>query len=152
MLNRLDDWLVPFLDGSGRLSVMDDARLADALRSLVPFDLAQSLPVLAPTHFETPAGSRIPLRYENGDCILAVRVQELFGMTRHPCIAGDFAILLELLSPAHRPVQTTRDLPAFWSGSWRDVRSDMRGRYPKHVWPEDPATAQPTARAKPRGT
>ena len=82
-----------------------------------------------------------------------VRVQELFGLARHPALAGGrVPLVLELLSPAHRPIQTTKDLPGFWRGSWKDVRSDMRGRYPKHVWPEDPASAAPTSRAKPRGT
>ena len=82
-----------------------------------------------------------------------MRVQELFGLATHPAIAdGTIPLVLELLSPAHRPIQITRDLPGFWKGSWADVRSDMRGRYPRHVWPEDPATASPTARAKPRGT
>ena len=92
------------------------------------------------------------MRYEPEQVVLAVRVQELFGMTRHPAIAADrVPLTLELLSPAHRPIQITQDLPGFWAGSWRDVRADLRGRYPKHVWPEDPALAPPTARAKPRG-
>jgi ATP-dependent helicase HrpB len=83
--------------------------------------------------------------------VLSARVQELFGLTRHPAIAdGRVPLLVELLSPAHRPIQTTRDLPGFWAGSWADVRADMRGRYPKHVWPENPAEAEPTSRAKPR--
>ncbi|MGH9915798.1 MAG: ATP-dependent helicase C-terminal domain-containing protein, partial [Pyrinomonadaceae bacterium] len=100
-----------------------------------------------------PSGSNIPIRYDADDPVLAVRVQELFGLGTHPAIAeGTIPLLLELLSPAHRPIQITRDLPGFWKGSWADVRSDMRGRYPRHVWPEDPAQALPTSRAKPRGT
>jgi len=81
--------------------------------------------------------------------LVEVRVQEVYGLGRHPTVAGT-PLTLSLLSPAHRPVQTTRDLPGFWKGSWKDVRADMRGRYPKHLWPEDPATAEPTSRAKPR--
>lgn len=108
----------------------------------------------APTHFETPAGARHAIDYEaEGGPAVHVRVQELFGLKTHPKLAGARAPLtLHLLSPAHRPVQITRDLPQFWKGSWADVRADMRGRYPKHVWPENPAEAAPTTRAKPRGT
>ena len=84
-------------------------------------------------------------------CAFDVRVQEVYGLARHPTVAG-VPLTLSLLSPAHRPIQTTKDLPGFWKGSWKDVRADMRGRYPRHVWPEDPATATPTTRAKPRGT
>lgn len=121
--------------------------------SLVPFDLQRSVDQLAPTHFEAPTGSHVPIRYDAEEPVIAVRVQELFGLGAHPSIAnGKAPLLLELLSPAHRPIQITRDLPGFWKGSWADVRSDMRGRYPKHVWPEDPANAMPTRRAKPRGT
>ena len=101
-----------------------------------------------------PTGSRLPIDYAaEGGPLLAVRVQELFGLGIHPAIAqGRVPLTLALLSPAHRPIQLTRDLPAFWRGSWRDVRADMRGRYPKHPWPEDPASAEPTRRAKPRGS
>jgi ATP-dependent helicase HrpB len=99
-----------------------------------------------------PTGSRIPIDYaaENGP-VLAVRVQELFGLDQHPAImGGKLPLLLHLLSPAHRPIQVTRDLPGFWRGSWKDVRADMRGQYPKHVWPEDPIKTEATRRAKPR--
>ena len=100
-----------------------------------------------------PTGSNIPIRYETEEPVLAVRVQELFGLATHPAIAGwNDPLAAGIAVPAHRPIQITRDLPGFWKGSWADVRSDMRGRYPRHVWPEDPATASPTARAKPRGT
>jgi ATP-dependent helicase HrpB len=108
---------------------------------------------LAPGHFLTPAGSKIAIRYGEAKAVLAVRVQELFGLTIHPAILdGEFPLTLELLSPAHRPIQLTTDLPGFWTGSWTDVRREMRGRYPKHFWPENPAAAAPTSRAKPRGT
>jgi ATP-dependent helicase HrpB len=101
-----------------------------------------------------PTGHAVPIDYEadNGP-VLSIRVQELFGLDTHPSIArGTVPLLVELLSPAHRPIQLTRDLPGFWRGSWKDVKSEMKGRYPRHVWPDDPVTAAPTARAKPRGT
>lgn len=153
LLATLDEWLLPFLKGSSQLGQIPTHVLTEGLRSLVPYDLQRKIDTLAPTHFEVPTGSNIPIRYDAEEPVLAVRVQELFGLAVHPAIAdGSIALLLELLSPAHRPIQITRDLPGFWRGSWADVRSDMRGRYPKHVWPEDPASATPTARAKPRGT
>jgi ATP-dependent helicase HrpB len=153
LLRRLDEWLRPWLNGVSELSKMPGHALAEGLRALIPFDLQRRLDEYAPTHFTVPTGSNIPIRYEDDDLILSVRVQELFGLTLHPAIAdGKVPLLLELLSPAHRPIQLTRDLPGFWRGSWADVRADMRGRYPKHVWPVDPVNASPTARAKPRGT
>lgn len=153
LLASLDDWLKPFLKGSAQLNQIPANVLIDGLRSAVPYDLQRKIETLAPTHFEVPTGSNIPIRYDEGEPVLAVRVQELFGLAAHPSIAnGTIPLLLELLSPAHRPIQITRDLPGFWKGSWAEVRSDMRGRYPRHVWPEDPANAAPTARAKPRGT
>ena len=110
--------------------------------SLVPHDLQRKIDQLAPTHFTAPTGNNHPIRYEGEAPVLAIRVQELFGLKTHPSIAGGTVpLLLELLSPGHKPIQLTRDLPGFWKGSWADVRSDMRGRYPKHVWPEDPANA-----------
>jgi len=153
LVNRLEDWLLPFLTGEASLAAIAPGTLAEALTSLVPHDLQRRIAALAPTHFEAPSGSRVPIRYEGEAPVLAIRVQELFGLDRHPSIAGGTVPLtLELLSPAHRPIQTTRDLPGFWRGSWADVRADMRGRYPKHVWPENPLLATATSRAKPRGT
>ena len=147
------DWLLPFLKGTAQLGQIPAHVLIEGLRSRVPYDLQRKIDALAPTHYEVPTGSNIPIRYDAGEPVLAVRVQELFGLATHPAIAGGtIPLLLELLSPAHRPIQITRDLPGFWKGSWAGVRSDMRGRYPKHVWPEDPANASPTSRAKPRGT
>lgn len=147
-------WLAPFLAGRTRASEITASDLGDALDALLPYDLKRRLDSDAPTHFEAPTGNRHPIDYEGaGAPRLAIRVQELFGLKVHPAIAaGRLPLTLELLSPAHRPIQVTRDLPGFWAGSWADVRADMRGRYPKHVWPEDPAAAAPTARAKPRGT
>ncbi|MGH6772824.1 ATP-dependent helicase HrpB [Brucella tritici] len=153
LLETLEDWLLPFLTGEAQLDRIPGHVLKNGLMSLVPFDLQRSVDQLAPTHFTVPTGSHIPIRYDAEEPVLAVRVQELFGLGQHPSIAnGKVPLLLELLSPAHRPIQITRDLPGFWKGSWADVRSDMRGRYPKHVWPEDPANAEATRRAKPRGT
>jgi ATP-dependent helicase HrpB len=153
LMERLDDWLLPFLSGAASLNAIDAGALSSGLTSLVPHDLQRRIEALAPTHFDAPSGSRVPIRYDGEWPVLAVRVQELFGLDRHPSIAGGTVPLtLELLSPAHRPIQTTRDLPGFWRGSWADVRADMRGRYPKHVWPENPLLAAATSRAKPRGT
>ena len=153
LLSRLDDWLLPYLKGEASLARIAPSALTEGLMSLVPYDLQRKVADLAPTHFTVPTGNNLPIRYEEEGPVLAVRVQELFGLDTHPSIAGGTVPLtLELLSPAHRPIQTTRDLPGFWRGSWADVRSDMRGRYPRHVWPEDPRQALPTARAKPRGT
>ncbi|KAB0682957.1 ATP-dependent helicase HrpB [Aureimonas leprariae] len=147
----LADWLLPFAPNATRLAELSGDVLFEALRALVPADLARRLDEFAPTHFDAPTGSRLPIRYEAEGPVLAVRVQELFGLKRHPALAGGrLPLILELLSPAHRPIQITRDLPGFWAGSWRDVRADLRGRYPKHPWPEDPANAEATARAKPR--
>jgi ATP-dependent helicase HrpB len=147
-------WLAPLLTGKSRLAEVDAEVLGHALDVLVPFELKRRLEAEAPTHFTAPTGNRHPIDYEGAQAPrVSIRVQELFGLKEHPAIAGRrLPLTLELLSPAQRPIQVTRDLPGFWAGSWRDVRADMRGRYPKHVWPEDPSRATPTARAKPRGT
>jgi ATP-dependent helicase HrpB len=148
----LDDWLLPFLSGQAAFDRIDGTAVREGLMSLVPHDLQRRIAALAPTHFEAPTGNRVPIDYDGETPTLSIRVQELFGLDRHPTIAGGTVPLtLELLSPAHRPIQTTADLPRFWRGSWADVRADMRGRYPKHVWPEVPQHAEPTSRAKPRG-
>lgn len=147
---QLDQWLLPFLKGEPDLDSISDHILQQGLLSLLPYDRQRRIDAYAPSHFTAPTGSRVPIRYENGDAVLAIRVQELFGLNEHPTVGNAIPLTLELLSPAHRPIQKTRDLPGFWRGSWNDVRSEMRGRYPKHVWPEDPATATPTNRAKPR--
>ena len=153
LIDSLEDWLLPFQTDIKGIDSIDAGSLHDGLISLVPHELRRDLDRLAPTHFESPAGNRHPLDYSGDEPLVSVRVQELFGLKTHPAIVGGrIALTLELTSPAHRPIQTTRDLPGFWAGSWRDVRADMRGRYPKHPWPEDPAEAPPTARAKPRGT
>jgi ATP-dependent helicase HrpB len=134
-------------------SALSDVQPAD-LDGLLPYSLRAEIDRQLPSHFDAPSGNRIPIDYaaENGPA-LEIRVQELYGLDRHPTVAnGKIPLLLILLSPAHRPIQTTRDLPGFWRGSWKDVAKDMRGRYPRHLWPDDPAHATATARAKPRGT
>ncbi|WP_395666672.1 ATP-dependent helicase HrpB [Methylocella sp.] len=147
------DWLAPFVEGRAGLSAVTAQDLEDALRARLPWDLARRLDVEAPAYFETPAGSRVALDYEGErGPVLSVKVQELYGLAAHPSLAGGRAPLtLELLSPAMRPIQKTSDLPGFWRGSWAQVRTEMKGRYPRHLWPEDPASAAPTTRAKPRG-
>ncbi|MBU2150565.1 MAG: ATP-dependent helicase HrpB [Alphaproteobacteria bacterium] len=148
----LDDWLAPVLLGLRGLNALKPDVLDGALRTLVPWDLQRRLDAEAPVRWTAPTGNSFTIDYaaEAGPRV-DVRVQEVFGLAQHPTIGGT-PITMSLLSPGHRPIQTTQDLPGFWKGSWKDVRSDMRGRYPKHVWPEDPSTAAPTARAKPRGT
>lgn len=145
-------WLVPHIAGLSRLDAITPDHLAAALFDLLPWDRRAQMEILLPSHFAVPSGSRIPIDYaaENGP-VLAVRVQELFGLDTHPAIAGGkVPLLLSLLSPAHRPIQTTRDLPGFWRGSWSDVAKDLKGRYPRHYWPDNPLAAQATNRAKPR--
>lgn len=150
----LENWLAPFIIGRTSLLEITQEDLSNALSHLLPYDLMARLEREAPAFFETPAGSRHALDYAaaNGP-LLSVRVQELYGLSTHPTIAGGrVALSLEILSPAHRPIQTTRDLPSFWKGSWHEVKKEMKGRYPRHEWPDDPACAQPTLRARPRST
>ena len=146
-------WLAPFLLGKTRLDEIAAEDVSEALHAAIPHDLARRLDAEAPTSFRAPTGTEAPIDYDaEGGPAIALRVQELFGMNEHPSVGGGrIPLTLRLLSPAHRPIQITRDLPGFWRGSWAAVRSDLRGRYPRHVWPEDPASAAPTARAKPRG-
>jgi ATP-dependent helicase HrpB len=154
LIARREDWLVPALYDKIALKDISAGDLSDALMALLPWDMRARLDREAPTHFEAPTGSALAIDYEaeQGPTI-AVRLQELFGLNTHPSIAaGKVPLVLELLSPAQRPVQVTRDLPGFWRGSYAAVRSDLRGRYPRHPWPDDPANAVPTRRAKPRGT
>ncbi|MGY4456045.1 ATP-dependent helicase HrpB [Bradyrhizobium sp. LB13.1] len=154
LIARRGDWLVPALYDKIALKDISTGDLSDALMALLPWEIRARLDREAPTHFEAPTGSVLAIDYEaeQGPTI-AVRLQELFGLNTHPSVAaGKVPLVLELLSPAQRPVQVTRDLPGFWRGSYSAVRSDLRGRYPRHPWPEDPANALPTRRVKPRGT
>jgi ATP-dependent helicase HrpB len=150
----VDQWLEPQLtDKTGRGDLSAE-QLSDAVMALVPWNLRKRLDAEAPTHFTAPTGTSVPIDYEaeQGPTI-SIRVQEMFGLAKHPSIAGGrVPLVIELLSPGHKPVQITRDLPGFWRGSYGDVRTELRGRYPRHPWPDDPMSAPPTRRAKPRGT
>jgi ATP-dependent helicase HrpB len=147
------DWLAPALAGKTALAGLTGDELSEALHALLPWALRRRLDAEAPTHFAAPSGSSVPIDYEAEEGPkLAIRVQELFGLDRHPAIAGGrVPLVVELLSPAHRPVQVTRDLPGFWRGSYAAVKAEMKGRYPRHPWPDNPLAAPPTRRAKPRG-
>jgi ATP-dependent RNA helicase HrpB len=147
------DWLEPLLLDKTARSEISAEQLSDAITALLPWPLRKRLDAEAPTHFTAPSGSHVPIDYEAEEGPkLSIRVQELFGLARHPTIAGGrVTLVIELLSPAHRPVQVTRDLPGFWRGSYADVKTEMRGRYPRHPWPDDPLSAPATRRAKPRG-
>ena len=147
---RLDEWLPALVAGRKRLADVDPAALAGLLDSLLGWEGRKTVDRLAPDSFRTAAGSShdIDYRAEAGPTV-TVRVQALFGLAEHPAVAGgQVPLVLSLTSPAGRPIQTTRDLPGFWKGSWSSVAKEMRGRYPKHAWPEDPAAADPTLRTK----
>jgi ATP-dependent helicase HrpB len=144
------DWLAAIFAGKTSLAELSADEFAAALTARLPFPLRRRLDAEAPTHFEAPTGTRVPIDYAaDGGPKIAIRLQELFGLNRHPAIGdGRIPLSIELLSPAHRQVQLTRDLPGFWRGSYAAVRAEMRGRYPKHPWPDNPLTAPPTRRAK----
>ncbi len=150
----VDAWLAPALDGARSLGDVRRADLGALLLDRVEWSVRTTIERLAPTHITVPSGSRIAVDYSDPAApVLAVRLQELFGARDTPSVfEGRVPLVIHLLSPAHRPVQVTRDLPGFWRSSYADVRKDLRGRYPRHSWPEDPLTATPTHRAKPRGT
>ncbi len=150
----IEAWLAPFIEGRLSVASIGEDDLQHALHALLPWDMQRRLDAEAPTHFEAPTGSRVAVDYEaEGGPVLAIRVQELFGLSSHPSLAnGRVPLVLHLLSPAHRPIQITKDLPGFWKGSWTSVKAEMKGRYPRHPWPDDPASALPTTRAKPRGS
>jgi len=150
LTEQLDEWLAPLLAGKRRLSALTDADLAEALRNLVGWDAMRALDRIAPARLDTPAGSSAAIDYaaEAGPTV-ELRPQALFGLAAHPTVAnGAVPLVLSLTSPAGRPIQTTRDLPGFWAGSWAAVAKEMRGRYPRHPWPDDPAGANPTLRTK----
>jgi len=150
---RAQDWLLPYLT---KVRTAEDLRTLDlltALRGALTWDQTQTLDQQAPAHFVTPLGNKVPIDYDGGTPQISVRLQEMFGTITHPSIGPKrLPLKVTLLSPARRPVQTTTNLPGFWTSSYADVRKDMRGRYPRHPWPEDPTQANPTLRAKPRGT
>jgi ATP-dependent helicase HrpB len=150
LLASLDEWLPPLIEGKRRLGDVAPQALHAALEARLGWEGTHGLTRLAPPEFASPAGSHHAIDYAaEGGPAVELRVQALFGLTRHPTVAGgDVPLVLRLTSPAGRPIQTTRDLPGFWRGSWAAVAREMRGRYPKHPWPDDPATADPTLRTK----
>jgi ATP-dependent helicase HrpB len=153
LLAGLDDWLAPYLAGMSRAEDLGRLDLRALLEGRLDRGERQILDRLAPAEIVAPTGTRLAVEYGGAVPSVAVRLQEMFGLTRHPTLGADeVPLVVELLSPAGRPVQTTADLPRFWASSYADVRRDLRGRYPRHPWPEDPAAAAPTRRAKPRGT
>jgi ATP-dependent helicase HrpB len=150
LLDRAEEWLSPLLSGKRRLGDISPDRLASALEGLLRNQGKQRLDRLAPPDFVSPAASHHTIDYAapSGPTV-EVRAQALFGLAKHPTVAGgEVPVVLAITSPAGRPIQTTKDLPGFWAGSWREVAKDMRGRYPKHAWPDDPASAAPTLRSK----
>ncbi|WP_044033772.1 ATP-dependent helicase HrpB [Serratia plymuthica] len=150
LLDRLEQWLLPSLSGVRDMRGLKQVNIAEALARLLDWQQKQRLDNALPTHYTVPTGSRLPIRYDAGKPpALAVRLQEVFGEQRSPMLAeGRIPVVLELLSPAHRPLQITGDLAAFWQGAYREVQKEMKGRYPKHVWPDDPANTAPTRRTK----
>jgi ATP-dependent helicase HrpB len=150
LLDRADEWLAPLLSGKRRFGDIQPAAINTALEGLLGYDAVRRLDRLAPREFVSPAESRHLIDYSApAGPTVEIRAQALFGLAQHPTVAnGQVPLILAITSPAGRPIQTTKDLPGFWAGSWRDVAKDMRGRYPKHPWPDDPASAAPTLRTK----
>ena len=149
LMDTLEDWLLPMLDGVRSAEDWKRFNLLPALLAMLSWDQTQTVDRLAPPAFHTPLGRKVPVDYPEDGPEIELRLQELFGVTEHPQAAG-VPIKITLLSPAQRPVQVTRDLPGFWAGSYADVRKDMKARYPKHPWPEEPTQADPTLRTKRR--
>ena len=150
LLDSLPQWLLPQMSAVRDLKTLQSVDLVNALLHLLTWSQRQRLDSALPTHYTVPTGSRLPIRYHaDKPPALAVRIQEMFGEATNPAVAeGRVPLVLELLSPAQRPLQITRDLAAFWRGAYPEVRKEMKGRYPKHPWPDDPATALPTRRTK----
>ncbi len=153
LLDDAEDWLLPHLGGLKTEAQLRALDLTEALRARLSWAQTAELDRLVPSHFETPLGRRVPIDYDGDFPGIEIRLQELFGVTRHPTVGtARLPLRITLLSPGQRPVQVTTDLPGFWANTYADVRRDMRGQYPRHPWPEDPTEAEPTLRAKPRGT
>ena len=151
LMAGLEDWLLPHLAGVRTAADWGRFDLLPPLRAMLDWDAMQRLDQATPAHFTTPLGRHISIDYDGDAPQITLRIQEMFGQTRHPMV-GNTPLRVTLLSPGHKPVQVTQDIPGFWATSYADVRRDMRGRYPRHPWPEDPTQADPTLRAKPRGT
>jgi ATP-dependent helicase HrpB len=152
LLRTLDQWLGPYLNGLTTLERVTRLDLSQPLHALLSWDQQRRLDRQAPTHLTVPSGSNIRIEYDTTDLpVVAVRLQEMFGCKDTPCVAdGRVPLMMHLLSPARRPVQVTRDLASFWAHAYHDVKKELRGRYPKHHWPDDPLTALPTAKTKRR--
>ena len=151
LLEHLEEWLAPYLNNMNKLSQLKSLPLMNILNSTLDWNQQQALKEQAPTHIQVPSGSRIAIDYSGTTPILAVRLQELFGLSDTPTVAGGkVPLLLHLLSPARRPMQVTQDLKSFWENTYQQVKKDLKGQYPKHYWPEDPLQAEATSRAKPR--
>ena len=150
LLDTIKEWLGPYLTGFARLNQVRRIDLKKILHALLTWKQQKELDQQAPTHLTVPTGSRIPLQYHpNESPILAVRLQEMFGQSETPKIArGKVPVTIHLLSPARRPVQVTQDLASFWANSYQEVKKELKGRYPKHHWPDDPLRAKPTRRTK----
>jgi ATP-dependent helicase HrpB len=151
LLQGLEEWLAPYLNRMNRLSQLRELPLMPILNGMLDWDRQQSLSRLAPSHLQVPSGSRIAIDYAAEPPVLAVRLQELFGLSETPRIAdGEVALQLHLLSPARRPMQVTQDLASFWQNTYPEVKRDLKGRYPKHYWPDDPLRAEATSRTRPK--
>jgi ATP-dependent helicase HrpB len=153
LLDSMEHWLAPWLDGVTRRDQLARVDLRGALLALLDWEARQRLDRFAPTHLAVPSGSRIAIDYSSGVPTLSVRLQEVFGLTVSPRVAdGRVPVTMELLSPARRPVQVTRDLESFWARGYHEVRKELKGRYPKHYWPDDPREATATRRVRPPGS
>ncbi|MDP4031526.1 MAG: ATP-dependent helicase C-terminal domain-containing protein, partial [Pseudorhodobacter sp.] len=153
LLASAEDWLLPFLAGKRSEAELRALDLTEPLKALIGWERMALTDAQVPGSFETPLGRKVPIDYDGDHPSIELRLQELFGVTRHPTVGPrHLPLRITLLSPGQRPVQVTLDLPGFWANSYADVRKDMRGQYPRHPWPEDPTAADPTLRAKPRGT
>ena len=153
LLATLETWLGPFLDNVRNLKQIAELDLASILRNQLSWELQQKLEQHAPVRLQAPSGSMIRIDYQETPPVLAVRLQEMFGCSQTPQIAnGRVTLKLQLLSPARRPIQVTQDLAGFWNSSYREVQKEMKGRYPKHYWPDDPLSAIPSARTTRKAT
>ena len=146
-MDNLEHWLSPYLLGVTTLKKLQSINFSDVFLAMLPWPLPKLLDEIAPERFKVPSGSNIRIDYSESPPVLAVKLQEMFGCTSTPMIGG-VALKLHLLSPAQRPLQVTQDLMSFWENGYKDVQKDMKGRYPKHPWPDDPANAVATAKTK----
>jgi ATP-dependent helicase HrpB len=153
LLASAENWLLPYISKCKTEADLRALDMTEALKNRLSWDQTQALNRIAPAHFETPLGRHVPIDYEGEAPAIEIRIQEMFGVTQHPVVgAAQTPLRVTLLSPSQKPIQVTQDIPRFWATSYADVRKDMRGEYPRHPWPEDPREAEPTLRAKPRGT